>query len=201
MTAPRNITQAERAMYPIIGGIVTADDPEDRQGYNCHGFAIGVREVLTTDDGPTLLESMAYSRRRRDELRDSDEVVALFYKSNVSDAWHTAKRLRCRSLPATMYESKCGSEMPPERLARAREVFRPKESDPRPGLRIAHPLEAVQPIYGDVHSFWVRDTSEKGAEKRRITLKRDYGLVDWIEIDDSAALLDEIWRSLRSQNR
>lgn len=184
-------------MYRIAGGIVTVDDPEDRRGYNCHGFSVGVRWVLTIDEGHTFFDGMAYSQRRRDQLRDSDEVVALFAKADSLEKWHTARRLRGRWLPSDLYESKCGWEVSTGDLlvdGHPLSTLVGATDQPPAGLRIAHPLRAIEQLYGELDSYWVRDPSPEADTRRRAFLEREYGLVDFDEVQDSSALLDELCR-------
>jgi hypothetical protein len=195
LRVPRPLSASELTKYPIADGIVTADDPSDRRDYNCHGFSVGVRARLTTNDGPTFMKDMAYTQREFGELQDNDDVVALFDNPNTNERWHTAKRLRGRR-PPRVYESKCGWEITSEGLPKGGLVSQllPSLKDPPDGLRIVHPLEAISDLYGVLHSFWVRDSTREGLEKRRAYLRQEFGLDRFETIDDSSSLADELTR-------
>lgn len=140
------MNEEEQKAFGSRHALVTADSPQDRRDYNCHGFSMGIRDVLTTSDGPEFMKGKAYKGPYQEPPDTDEEVVALFYKPNTLECWHTAKRLRGPSLPPDLYESKLGKwDGGPHPLA---------------GKRIVHRLHAVRQHYGKVHSFWVRDSSK-----------------------------------------
>jgi hypothetical protein len=140
---------------------VTVDDERARAGYNCHGFALGIGDDLGASDGPAFWKSMAYEPTEAADLKDDDEVVALFRNDAVrGDKWHSAKRLRGLAMEAGLFESKCGTN----------------SHDPRYGLQIIHPLTAIGILYGVVDSYWVRLTTAEADAQRKAILKREFNV-------------------------
>lgn len=199
----RQMDESESKHYKFGSGIVTVDDAVERGAYNCHGFCLGVRDVIVIpnhdDDVPVFMANWGYVKKEHRELRDSDEVVALFDKGRYApERWHTAKRLHSGQ-PTELYESKFGvdrsmdcpdpledlEDEDPELLTTIQRCG----SDAKAGLRIVHELDDIRPLYGVVHSYWVRQSSLQSDNYKHASLL----------VEDSSADIEEIISLRRGQ--
>jgi hypothetical protein len=189
VSTPRKLTAEERAKkeYGTLPAEVAVTDDARLNGYNCFGFAVGLRWPLKppqadsnglmdygNNAGPEYLTRWGYTRV--DEPSDTPGMVALFQRVDV-EPWHVAKHLR-----DGWYESKCGE-----------------------GLRIVHRLWDIARLYGEIHSYWVRDESAAGLKARDEAKEEEMeqALIfdqaklapdSFMPVEDSAGILNQVLR-------